>query len=66
MLTFFIPIYAIATLSAFLILNLFTSKFEKRNLLMIAIFIAAFINALPFPLANLDYYQNLDRGSYFL
>ena len=51
MLTFFIPIYAFATLSAFLILNLFTSEFEKRNLLMIAIFVAAFINALPFPLA---------------
>ena len=66
MLTFFIPIYAFATFSAFLILNLFTSKFEKRNLLMIAIFIAAFINSLPFPLATLDYYQNLDHGNYFL
>ena len=53
MLTFFIPIYAIATLSAFLLLNLFASKFEKRNMLMIAIFIAALIHALPFPLANL-------------
>jgi len=53
MLTFFIPIYAVATLSAFLLLNLFASKFEKRNMLMLAIFIAASIHALPFPLANL-------------
>ena len=50
-LTFFIPIYASASVLAFYILSLVSNIFEKRTLILFALLIASIMHAIPVPCA---------------
>ncbi len=55
-LKYFIPVYGLAVLSSFAIISIASRWYEKRNMLLVAIFFAAVIHALPFPLAVNGYF----------
>ncbi|MEC8218927.1 MAG: MFS transporter [Pseudomonadota bacterium] len=64
-LTFFIPIYASASVLAFYILSLVSNIFEKRTLILFALLIASIMHAIPVPLALLGYLPSLGSWNLF-